>query len=224
MGPFDLSVDTVSASARAGAFGPGGFTVRAGQTEMSGTIAGRLAFDGVRVRIEELTAQTREGRLALAGWADVTGDRPAMSSRIKATINLPQAARLARADVRGLAGRLEGTIDVAGALAEPTIAVAVSSRDASYAAVGPVRLSGRSSFSGGRAVIDALDVDSAAGSLHVQGAIELEDRPPGTSRVPSRMALRWSIFVSMISCRRSQSHRQSAPARWPVARPPSTST
>jgi len=191
MGPLDLSVDTTSASNRSGAFGPGGFTVRAGQIETAGTIAGRLAFDGTRVRIEELTAQTREGRLVVAGWADVTGDRPAMSLRVEATIDLPRAARLARVDTPGLAGHLDGTIDVAGALAEPAIALVVASRDASYAPIGPVRLSGRSSFSGSRAVIDTLDVHSAAGSLHAQGVIELEDAPP-RARAPSRVALRWS--------------------------------
>jgi outer membrane protein assembly complex protein YaeT len=192
LGPLDLSVDTASASNRPGAFGPGAFTVRVGQIGTSGTIAGRLAYDGSRVRFEELTAQTREGRLEVTGWADVTGERPAVSARVNATVDLPQAARLARVDAPGLAGHLEGTVDVAGALADPTIVLAVTSRDASYAPIGPIRLSGRSSLGGGRVAIDALDVHSAAGSLHLQGGIELEDAPPGAANTPSRVALRWS--------------------------------
>jgi len=192
LGPLDLSVDTASASNRPGAFGPGAFAVRVGQTDTSGTIAGRLAYDGSRVRFEELTAQTREGRLEVTGWADVTGERPAVSARVNATVDLPQAARLARVDAPGLAGHLEGTVDVAGALADPTIVLAVTSRDASYAPIGPIRLSGRSSLGGGRVAIDALDVHSAAGSLHLQGGIELEDAPPGAANTPSRVALRWS--------------------------------
>ena len=41
VGPFDLAVDTAGASSRPGAFGPGAFTARAGQIELSGTIAGQ---------------------------------------------------------------------------------------------------------------------------------------------------------------------------------------
>ncbi len=185
VGPFDLSVDTGATSSGPGRFGPGEFTVRAGDIQTSGTIAGRLAFDGSRVRVDELTAETREGRIVLAGWADVIGERPAVSSRISATVDLPRTARLARVDAHGLSGRLEFTIDVSGVLAAPTITLAVSSRDAAYAPVGSVRLSGRSSFAANRVVIDALDINSAAGVLHAEGDIALNE-------APSRMAVRWS--------------------------------
>src|SRR6185503_12762412 len=50
LGPFDLTVDTSGTSSQSGAFGPGKFSVRAGQIETSGVIGGRLAFDGNRVR------------------------------------------------------------------------------------------------------------------------------------------------------------------------------
>jgi hypothetical protein len=192
VGPLDLSVDTASTSGQPGAFGPGGFTVRTGQVETSGTIAGRLAFDGTRVRIEDLTAETREGRIALTGWADVIGDQPAISARVNATVDVPQAARLASVDTRGLSGHLEGTIDVAGALAAPTVTVSVASGDTRYAPIGPVRLAGRSTFSGGRALIENLDVESAVGLLQVQGVIELGETPPARAGTPSRLTLRWS--------------------------------
>ena len=112
VGPFDLSVDTRDSAARRRAFGPGAFAVRVGETEVSGTIAGRLAFDGTRVRIEELTAETKPGRLVINGWADVIGERPAISAKAKVTVDLAEAARLARVDARGLAGRLDGVVDV----------------------------------------------------------------------------------------------------------------
>jgi outer membrane protein assembly factor BamA/autotransporter translocation and assembly factor TamB len=189
VGPLDLSVDTTNPASRPGAFGPGTFSVRAGPVETSGTIAGRLAFDGARVRIEELTAETGEGRISFAGWADVIGERPAVSSRAAVTANLPGAARFMRVDARDMTGQVEATIDLSGPLAAPAVEVAVTSRDASCAPLGAIRLAGRSSFNGTRVEIEALGIDSAAGSVEVRGAIELGEPPAST---PSRLALSWS--------------------------------
>ena len=195
VGPFDLSVDTTATPGRHGAFGPGPFAVRAGPIDTSGTISGRLAFDGARVRLEDLTATTREGRLVVDGWADVIGDHPAISSRLSATLGLEQAARHLRhlrLDASGLSGQLEVTADVTGALAAPSIALAVASRDAGHASIGRVRLAARSSISGNRVAIDTLGIDSPAGSIHVQGVVELGEPAPRTTDAPSRLALRWS--------------------------------
>ena len=68
---------------------------------MSGTVAGRLAFDGTRVRVEDLTADTKPGRVVLSGWADVIGDRPAVAANATATLNIAEAARLAHVETRG---------------------------------------------------------------------------------------------------------------------------
>jgi outer membrane protein assembly complex protein YaeT len=192
IGPLDLSVDTSSTSSQPGAFGPGPFTAGAGGYQTSGTLAGRLGFDGSRVRIEEVTVETKEGRAALTGWADVIGERPAVSAHVTATIDLPQAARFARVDVRGLAGRVEATADVSGALADPAIALTIASRDTSIDPVGALRVAGRSSISGSRALIENVDVQSAAGSLQLQGAIELGESAPRTDGSSSRLALRWT--------------------------------
>src|SRR6185312_10845941 len=123
-------------------------------------------------------------------------------SRINATVNLPSAARLARVDTRGLAGQLEGTIDIAGSLAAPNISLTVTSRETSYPPIGSFRLSSRSSLSGSRANIETLDVQSTTGSLHAEGRIELDAASPvATPPVsppkrggggPSKLALRWS--------------------------------
>src|SRR5262249_17780492 len=159
VGPLDLSVDTAGASHPFGTFGPDAFTARAGQADISGTLAGRLAFDGTRVNVDDLTVETGEGRVGMAGWMDVAGARPAVSAHGKASVDLARAARLAGVEgrvARGLAGNLEGTIDVSGALAAPDISLAVVSREAGYAPIGLFRLNGRSSFNGSRAVIDML--------------------------------------------------------------------
>ena len=192
VGPLDLSIDTRDSTSRPGAFGPGAFAVRAGGHEVSGTIAGRLAFDGTRVRVEELTADTKPGRVALSGWADLIGDRPAVSANATATVNIAEAARLARVDTPGLGGRLEGTIAISGGLTTPAIALAVTSSDAVYPPFGSIRLKGRGSFEGTRGLIESLEVDSTTGSLHAGGTIELGDATNAAPPAPSHVALRWS--------------------------------
>ncbi len=97
LGPLDLRLDTglgaqgsgSDSAASPGAFGPADFAVKAGEADVSGTIAGRLAFDGTRVRIEDLVAQTRQGRVVVGGWADVLGERPAISLNASATTRSP---------------------------------------------------------------------------------------------------------------------------------------
>lgn len=180
LGPLDVSVNT--AGTRPGDLGPSPFTVRTGDVQITGTIGGRVSFDGTRVRLDRLTADTNAGRVVLDGWADLLGARAGVSSQVKATINLAQAAGVARIDARGLAGRVDADIDVTGTLDAPAITLRVASRDASYAPLGPVRLMGRSSLSATRAQIDTLDIESAAGSLHADGTI-------GTA---SRLAVRWA--------------------------------
>ena len=169
LGPVDFSVDTTTTSSAPGAFGPGPFTLRAGAIDSSGTIAGRLGFDGSRARIEELVVETRAGRVTLAGWADVFADRPGVSGRAIATIDLPEAARLVNVDARGLTGRLEATADISGPLVDPAITLAVAGRDARLTSLGPIQFSGRSSLRGSRALIESVEVTSGAGALHLEG-------------------------------------------------------
>ena len=192
VGPFDLSMDTRDSTGRPGAFGPGGFRLRTGQIDLSGTIAGRLAFDGTRLRIEELIADTKPGRLVLNGWADVIGERPAISAKANVTVDLAEAARLARVDARGLGGRLDSVIDVSGGLTAPVLA---PDDDESGCAVSAAwrRPIERTWIvrAGTRGTIETLDVDSTAGSLHADGAIELGEAAKAAARdaKPSRPAL-----------------------------------
>ena len=200
LGPLDLRLDTGlgargsggDSAASPGAFGPADFTVKAGEAEVSGTIAGRLAFDGTRVRIEELTAQTKQGRVVVGGWADVVGERPAISLNASATLDLPEAARLARTDARGLTGRLEGTAELTGPLAAPAVRFAFNGRDVAYPSLGNVALTGRGSFSGTRVLIDGLDFNSSAGEVHADGFAELGDATVDRAAAPSHLALRWA--------------------------------
>jgi len=117
--------------------------------------------------------ETREGRVVLGGWADITGDRPAISSHVAATVDLVRVAHFAKVDARDLSGRLDGTADLTGPLAAPDLVLKMATREAKFAPIGTFRLNGSASLSGARAVIDAFDLYAAAGRLHVEGGIDL---------------------------------------------------
>jgi hypothetical protein len=77
-GPIDLTLETSAAVPRSGAFGPSAFTAKLAATgnkpstrSLTGTLAGRLGFDGSRLSVPELSVETREARLALNGWIDL---------------------------------------------------------------------------------------------------------------------------------------------------------
>ena len=102
MGPIDLSIDTSSATNGPGAFGPSPFNIRldaqtpnASPTTLSGTVAGRLAFDGTRLLLPALTIETPEGKLALDGSIDAIARAPRVDVRSQVRIDLARAARLA---------------------------------------------------------------------------------------------------------------------------------
>ncbi|HXW07823.1 MAG TPA: translocation/assembly module TamB domain-containing protein [Vicinamibacterales bacterium] len=192
VGPLDLSVNVGGPPSAPGTLGPGGFTVRAGRFQTSGTIAARLAFDGTRLRVEELTVETEAGRAVLTGWADIAGERSAVDARVSATIDLPQAARLAGIDAGGLAGHVDATATATGALTAPAIAVDITSRGAEFEPVGPLRLAGRSTFRANRVLIDNVALASAAGSLQLQGAVELGGSPADAGHPVSRVSLEWT--------------------------------
>jgi uncharacterized protein involved in outer membrane biogenesis len=76
-GPIDLRLESSRKSPRPGSFGPSPFTIQLGPSNgaapltLTGTLAGRLAFDGARLTAPELRVETPEGRISLDGWADL---------------------------------------------------------------------------------------------------------------------------------------------------------
>ena len=78
IGPLDLSLGTSPGASQPGTFGPSPFSVRlpappSQPTTVSGTLNGRLAFDGARVTVHDLRIDAAEGRLASSGFVDVGG-------------------------------------------------------------------------------------------------------------------------------------------------------
>lgn len=190
-GPVDLSIDTNGSPPQAGSFGPSAFAARAGEVNVSGTVQGRIGFDGRRVQVDELIVQTSQGRVVATGWADAIADRPAVLAHVTAALNLPQTLRAAGVDAQRVTGQVSAVVDVSGELTAPAVAGTISSRDLKYRALGPLEVEGRSTFSASRIDLDSLDVRSADGDLHAQGAIALGETTQGAGPA-SHVALRWS--------------------------------
>jgi outer membrane protein assembly complex protein YaeT len=192
VGPLDLSLDTRNPGSSPGVFGPTGFTLKAGEVEVPGTLAGRLAFDGTRVRIEDLNVLTAQARLTVAGWADVLSERPAIWLGARGAISLPEAARLARIDARGLTGQIEVATELTGAMSAPAVTFSLGGEDVEYPPLGHLAIAGRGSFSGTRVRIDALDLGSTAGEVHAEATVETGEAATGVAPAASRLSLRWA--------------------------------
>ena len=61
---------------------------------LSGTLAGQIAFDGLRVTVPDLRMDSPEGRLVLRGFVDVSGRNPRLDLHGRLEADLARAARL----------------------------------------------------------------------------------------------------------------------------------
>jgi outer membrane protein assembly factor BamA len=218
LGPVDLSIDASPAASRPGAFGPSPFSVRladreqvgiepraSGQTgrdlTLSGTLAGRLGFDGVRVTVPELRVDTPEGRLALQGFVDVAGKDPQLNLQARLDADLARAARLipdpTTVDSASIRGTVEVVATAGGAVASPTLHLAATGRGLAYGPLQGVWLGTELGLDGNRIRVHQLEVSSASGALHASGELAwpgaVAHGPPGSSRIePSRLTVRWT--------------------------------
>src|SRR5688572_17124748 len=204
LGPLDLSLDASPSGSQPGAFGPSPFSVRmgaptrTGQTiTLSGTLAGQLAFDGVRVTIPDLRMDAPEGRIVLRGFVDIGGRKPTLDLHGRLDANLTRAAPLiqaslipsgAPADSAGIRGALELVVTARGSVASPALDLAATGREVAYGPLQSGSISARSSVGENRVRIHQLDVSSPTGSLSARGEIAL----PGTPSEPSRLVLGWT--------------------------------
>ena len=214
LGPLDLSIDASPSGSRPGAFGPSPFSVRlpapglgdiepgaATQTRqtitVSGTLAGQLAFNGVRVTIPDLRMDAPEGQIVLRGFVDIGGRNPGLDLHGRLDADLARAAPLiqaslipsgASADSAGIRGALELVVTARGSVASPTLDLAATGREVAYGPLQSVSISAKSSVEGNRLRLHQLDVSSPAGSLSASGEIAV----PGTRQEPSRLAVEWT--------------------------------
>ena len=164
---------------------------------LSGTLAGQLAFDGVRVTIPDLRMDTPEGRIVLRGFVDIGGRNPGLDLHGRLDADLARAARLipaslipagASADSARIRGALELVVTARGSVASPMLDLAATGREVAYGLFQSVSIFARSSVEGNRVRLHQLDVSSPAGSLHASGEIAM----PGTRAEPSRLVVGWT--------------------------------
>ena len=201
MGPIDLAIDSSSPATNApGAFGPSPFTIRldaqpsdASPTRLSGTVAGRLAFDGTRVFVPALTIETPEGQIALDGSIDVIARAPKVDVRSRVRIDLARAARLAGFDRERLSGTLNANASATGLLSAPAVRLGLQGRGLAVRSFRDITLAADAVVNAGRLEMSAIDLRSPLGAVHVSGDIALADAgAPADNGATSRLLLRWT--------------------------------
>jgi hypothetical protein len=189
-GPIDLRLDSSRANAQPVTFGPSPFTIETAAPDdpetltLTGTLAGRLAFDGARLSAPELRVETPEGRIALDGWADLIAERPLLEARGHVALDLARARRFAGRAAASLAGTLDGSIHASGPLVDPALRLTVEGRDLAYRSFTGAQLSATGSYGAGRLDVQRLRLTSRLGGLNATG--HLKD---GTS---GQIAADWS--------------------------------
>ena len=174
-GPIDLRLDTSRTSPPPGSFGPSPFTIQLDGPEsltLAGTMAGRVAFDGARLKVPELRVETPEGRIAADGWADLIADRPLVEARSHITFDLARARRFAGLDEVSLAGAVQASVVASGPLVDPALRLSVEGRDLAYRSLTGVRLTGTGTYSGGRLDVQRLQLTSRLGEIDASGTLK----------------------------------------------------
>ncbi len=192
-GPIDLQLDTSRTSPPPGSFGPSPFTIQLGAQNgswpaeaasegasrrrlepltLAGTVAGRVAFDGARLKVPELRVETPEGRIAADGWADLIADRPLVEARSHITLDLARARRFAGLGEVPLAGAVEASVVASGPLVDPALRLSVEGRDLAYRSLTGVRLTGTGAYGGGRLDVQRLQVTSRLGEVDASGTLK----------------------------------------------------
>jgi outer membrane protein assembly factor BamA len=177
-GPIDLQLDTSRASPPPGSFGPSPFTIQLGAqngTEsltLAGTVAGRVAFDGARLKVPELRVETPEGRIAVDGWADLIADRPLVEARSHITLDLARARRFASLEEIPLAGAVEASVVASGPLVDPVVRLSIEGRELAYRSLTGVRLTGAGAYGGGRLDVQRLQLTSRLGEVDASGTLK----------------------------------------------------
>jgi outer membrane protein assembly factor BamA len=178
-GPIDLTLDTRAGTSSTGEFGPSPIAVRIGSTdpqvqarELSGTMAGRLGFDGARVTAREVSIDTPEGHVKLDGWIDAIAETIRTEARARLETDLARAARLA-GPAASLAGSATADIAVAGSLEDLTVRATIVGRNVRYQSMPGMDLTANAIYSGGRIEVERIALTSELGEINATGSVDL---------------------------------------------------
>jgi outer membrane protein insertion porin family len=191
LGPLDLEMDTSGVSRDPGRFGPSAFSIQTTTgpegTTLSGTIAGRLGFDGRRITVAAMRADTPDGRLSLDGWLDAIAESPRLEVRSTIDVDLARAARTAGLTGPPLTGGVRATLTAAGPLLDPTVHARVEGDDLSAGPMKGLRLRSETTIAHGLASIRQLDLASDAGRIGASGDLALS----GTRAADTKLRGNW---------------------------------
>jgi len=175
VGPIDLVLDTSEGASVPGAFGPTPIAASVGsdRRSISGTIAGRLGFDGSRLAVHELRLEVPEGRLDLDGWLDVLAETSQVEARARLETDLARASRLVLQRDISLTGSATADVEVRGEIADPTVNVEVLGPMVRLGAAPIVNIAANATYASGQVDIKSLSVASDAGAIDVNGTVAL---------------------------------------------------
>jgi outer membrane protein assembly complex protein YaeT len=197
LGPIDLALDASTVSPRPGAFGPSAFTVRLAASDaatpptvVSGTLAGRLGFDGRQLTIPELLVETPEGRLALDGSIDLESEQPGVEAEGQLDVDLARGQRLAGFTDVAIRGSLTTRFEITGSLADPVVRIGMAANDLGYRSVTGAVLDADARYGAGQLAIERFDITSRIGEAHINGTLALGEAAdaPDSSRIVARLS------------------------------------
>jgi outer membrane protein assembly factor BamA len=191
--PIDLTVDTRAGASAPGAFGPTPISAVLGSTSrqvppqsVSGTIAGRLGFDGTRLTVRELRLDVPEGRLTLDGWVDVLSEATGLEARATVETDLARASRFIPGRDLPLSGSVTADAAVSGVTTNPSVRVRVRAPAIGLGPVRSVSVAASVMYASERVDIESLSVASDAGAIDVNGTLAVT--AAGESRLVGRIA------------------------------------
>ena len=189
--PIDLVLDTSEGASVPGAFGPTPIAATLGSNarSISGTIAGRLGFDGSRLTVHELRVDVPEARLALDGWIDVFAETSRVEARARLDTDLARAGGLVLQRDISLTGSATADVEVRGEIADPTVNVEVLGPMVRLGAAPIVKIAANATYASGQVDIKSLSVASDVGAIDVNGAVALtvDQRAMRESRLVGRI-------------------------------------
>ena len=171
--PIDLVLDTSEGASVPGAFGPTPISATLGPNprSISGTIAGRLGFDGSRLTVHELRVDVPEARLALDGWIDVLAETNRVEARARLDTDLARASRLVMQRDISLTGSATADVEVRGEIADPTVNIKLLGPMVRLGAAPSINIAADATYAAGRLDVDSLSVTSDAGAIDVNGTL-----------------------------------------------------
>jgi outer membrane protein insertion porin family len=180
VGPIDLTLDTSGKGDQPGTFGPSPVSLviaglgDANATQaITGTLGGRLGFDGEHVAMRDVRIETPEARLTLNGSIDAIAEIVRVEAQGRVEADLARAGRLIGQQGESLGGAASADVTISGPVANPTVNVIVTGRELRYRSLPSASAQAEAAYAKGRIEVKRLDVTSDVVRLAATGKLQL---------------------------------------------------